>query len=70
MLCLVLLFVLCLAKGDDSVSVAPALGQGVLPMWGTFRPNVYFGVKARIQKSPMFGIMWYDADKPFDYESG
>ncbi len=49
--------------------VEPEIGKGVLPMWGTFRPNVYFGVKARIPKSPLFGIMWYDADQPQAFES-
>eukprot|EP00475_Leptophrys_vorax_P036978 TRINITY_DN6321_c0_g1_i2.p1 TRINITY_DN6321_c0_g1~~TRINITY_DN6321_c0_g1_i2.p1 ORF type:complete len:782 (+),score=207.86 TRINITY_DN6321_c0_g1_i2:375-2720(+) len=47
-----------------AVTVKPTLAQGTLPLWGTYRPNVYFGVKARIPKSPIFGIMWYDADNP------
>lgn len=46
------------------VTVKPISATGVLPTWGTFRPNVYFGVKARVPKSPLFGIMWYDADAP------
>lgn len=29
------------------------------PRWGTFRPNVYFGTKARVPDSPLFGMIWY-----------
>lgn len=41
------------AKEDD---VSPSY------RWGTYRPNVYFGVKARVPKSPLFGLLWTDAD--------
>ncbi len=30
--------------------------------WGTLRPNVYFGVKARVAASPLLGMLWYDGD--------
>lgn len=26
--------------------------------WGTYRPNTYFGIKSKTQKSPVFGLMW------------
>ena len=29
-------------------------------LWGTYRPHVYFGVKARVPKSPIFGIAWFN----------
>jgi hypothetical protein len=28
--------------------------------WGTYRPGVYFGVRARHPSSPLFGLMWFD----------
>jgi len=28
--------------------------------WGTYRPHVYFGMKARVKKSPVFGLMWLE----------
>ncbi|XP_041968644.1 mannosyl-oligosaccharide glucosidase [Aricia agestis] len=28
--------------------------------WGTYRPGVYFGLKSREPKSPVFGMMWYE----------
>ncbi|CAG9789851.1 unnamed protein product [Diatraea saccharalis] len=28
--------------------------------WGSYRPGVYFGMKSREPKSPVFGLMWYD----------
>ena len=31
--------------------------------WGTYRPNVYFGVRARHGSSPLFGLLW---GGPFD----
>ena len=32
-------------------------------LWGPYRPNLYFGVKARIPESPMLGILWTNVDK-------
>lgn len=28
--------------------------------WGTYRSNLYFGMKTRSPKSPMIGLMWYE----------
>ena len=30
--------------------------------WGTYRPNVYFGVRGRTPNSPLFGMMWLGVD--------
>jgi hypothetical protein len=30
--------------------------------WGTYRPNVYLGAKARVAHSPIIGVLWYDSD--------
>uniref|UniRef100_A0A915DRG4 Mannosyl-oligosaccharide glucosidase n=1 Tax=Ditylenchus dipsaci TaxID=166011 RepID=A0A915DRG4_9BILA len=27
--------------------------------WGTYRPHLYFGLKAKHVQSPLFGLMWY-----------
>jgi hypothetical protein len=32
-------------------------------LWGTHRPNVYVGVRARAPFSPLLGLMWFDADR-------
>ena len=40
-----------------------SLAYAYLPLWGTYRPGVYFGVKARSPRSPSFGIMWYNAER-------
>lgn len=29
-------------------------------LWGTYRPQVYFGMKTRSTKPIVTGIMWYD----------
>jgi len=31
-------------------------------MWGPYRPNLYFGVKPRIPKSMIAGLMWGKVD--------
>ncbi|CAH2236481.1 jg20111 [Pararge aegeria aegeria] len=28
--------------------------------WGSYRPGVYFGMKSREPRSPVFGLMWYE----------
>jgi len=28
--------------------------------WGTYRPGLYFGMRTRSPKSPLFGVMWVD----------
>ena len=33
-------------------------------LWGTYRSNVYFGVRPRVPKSLVAGIMWYTYDHP------
>lgn len=30
-------------------------------LWGTYRPNLYFGTRPRIPESVMTGLMWFDA---------
>lgn len=33
-------------------------------VWGTYRPNLYFGVKARTPFSPLMGLLWSTAVNP------
>lgn len=35
-------------------------------LWGPYRPNLYFGVRPRIPKSLLTGLMWSKVD---DYQS-
>lgn len=32
-------------------------------LWGTYRPNLYFGTRPRIPESVMTGLMWFDASQ-------
>ena len=43
--------------GDSLVisEKATSAVEDPLKFWGTYRPNLYFGVKARIPQSPVFG---------------
>lgn len=31
-------------------------------LWGPYRPNLYFGVRPRVPKSLLTGLMWTNAD--------
>lgn len=35
-------------------------------LWGTYRPNLYFGLRPRIPQSLMTGLMWFGTQ---DYSS-
>lgn len=35
-------------------------------LWGTYRPQVYFGMKTRSTKPIITGIMWYNVEDGFD----
>uniref|UniRef100_A0AC34QKB8 Mannosyl-oligosaccharide glucosidase n=1 Tax=Panagrolaimus sp. JU765 TaxID=591449 RepID=A0AC34QKB8_9BILA len=37
-------------------------------VWGTYRPQLYFGLQARYPKSPQFGLIWYTV--PAIYHNG
>lgn len=28
-------------------------------LWGTYRPGVYIGMRARLPDSPLFGVLWH-----------
>jgi len=53
------------AKADDASvlynEVARANNQSLL--WGPYRPNLYFGVRPKIPKSFMGGLMWSRVDQ-------
>lgn len=59
-----------LAAADDSAILsqehARETNQSLL--WGTYRPNVYFGVKPRIPNSLMGGLMWSKVDNYQDVQ--
>lgn len=38
-------------------------------MWGTYRPNLYFGMRSRQPKSLMMGLVWWSALTPQGYAS-
>lgn len=37
-------------------------------LWGPYRPNLYFGVRPRIPKSLMTGLMWGKVDTYTDFQ--
>lgn len=38
-------------------------------LWGTYRPNLYFGTRPRIPESVMTGLMWFDAGQFQGFQS-
>ena len=41
-------------------SVTPqSLNSSSSPIWGAFRPNLYFGLRPRIPQSLMTGLVWF-----------
>ncbi|CAH2062453.1 unnamed protein product, partial [Iphiclides podalirius] len=45
----------------DDEKVVQKTGLAVPEMyWGSYRPGVYFGLKTREPRSPVFGLMWYE----------
>jgi len=39
-----------------------------LDLWGTFRPQTYFGMRAKVPDSLQFGFTWFIASKSDDYD--
>jgi len=53
------------AQAQDASSVFSKASNDTL-MWGPYRPNLYFGVRPRIPKSVMTGLLWGQVD---DYQT-
>ena len=58
--CLCLAAAYAYASSDAASTSSPSSASY---QWGTYRPNVYFGVRARHGSSPLFGLLWAG---PFD----
>jgi hypothetical protein len=41
---------------DDDIDLAH------VPMWGTYRPQAFISVRARVPHSPFFGVAYHPAD--------
>lgn len=57
------------AEGSQSIlqqESARQLNESLL--WGTYRPNLYFGVKPRIPKSFAGGLMWSKVESYSDVQ--
>jgi hypothetical protein len=63
----VLLLVICLVmKGlcDDSQFVFGTGYYNNTMKWGSYRPQVIFGMKTRHEDTLMTGFMWHNAEDP------
>jgi mannosyl-oligosaccharide glucosidase len=50
-----------------NVAAGKALNDSLL--WGTYRPNLYFGTRPRIPESLLTGIMWFSGDNAQGFQS-
>jgi hypothetical protein len=44
-------------QGDPAAVAAAAQNSSLL--WGIYRPNLYFGTRARLPDTLMTGLMWF-----------
>lgn len=56
--------VLAAGLSHASSDSAPENDQSLF--WGTYRPNLYFGLRPRVPNSLMTGLMWHGLN---DYQS-
>lgn len=59
---LLLLFSLALGEATQEVLIESARASNESLLWGPYRPNLYFGVRPRIPKSLMTGLLWAKVD--------
>jgi mannosyl-oligosaccharide glucosidase len=59
------LFALFAVSGNAQVAEIEKASNDSL-LWGPYRPNLYFGVRPRIPKSLMGGLLWTRVE---DYQS-
>lgn len=59
------------ADSDDSEILYQEVArqQNESLLWGAYRPNLYFGVRPRIPKSFMGGLMWSRVDNFQDVQN-
>ncbi len=53
---------LALGKATQEVLIESAKTSNQSLLWGPYRPNLYFGVRPRIPKSLMTGLLWAKVD--------
>lgn len=62
----------CAHAADDASILLGEIGRtsNESLLWGPYRPNLYFGVRPRIPKSLMAGLMWAKVDNFRDVQNG
>ena len=57
----ILLFAISTFISAALASILPITASNSSLLWGTYRPNLYFGTRPRLPESVMTGLMWFDA---------
>ena len=59
---LLLLVVIAHGEADQEVLAQSSKLSNETLLWGPYRPNLYFGVRPRIPKSLVTGLLWAKVD--------
>jgi mannosyl-oligosaccharide glucosidase len=55
--------------GSSLAQASPVQAGNASLLWGTYRPNLYFGTRPRIPESLMTGLMWFDGTNVQGFQS-
>ena len=60
----ILLYIVAVAFGEAPQEILDegSIFSNETLLWGPYRPNLYFGVRPRIPKSLMTGLLWAKVD--------
>ncbi|KAF9994894.1 Processing alpha glucosidase I, partial [Entomortierella chlamydospora] len=47
------------SSGSEDISHIAAAAQNQSLLWGSYRPNLYFGTRPRLPDTVMTGLMWF-----------
>jgi hypothetical protein len=69
-LCLLLTSLVHAADANDASILINEIGRSSNQslLWGPYRPNLYFGIRPRIPRSLMGGLMWAKVDNYQDVQ--
>ncbi|KAI8388237.1 glycoside hydrolase [Radiomyces spectabilis] len=62
-LCLAIVAVSGLDAGQTTLRVAAGQAANDSLLWGTYRPNLYFGTRPRLPESLSTGLLWFDGSR-------
>lgn len=62
-------FAAVVSAEEQEVLSASSRASNASLLWGPYRPNLYFGIKPRIPKSLLTGLLWAKVDEYKDVQT-